>query len=454
MTLPFESIATLAAALAERRTTALELTAVALAAIDAPGGQGGTAFMAVNHGYARSQAQAIDAARAGGQRLPRFAGIPLSIKDLFDVAGEVTRAGSCVLGGAAPAVLDAPAVARLRAAGFILIGRTNMTEFAFSGLGLNPHYGTPLSPWRRDEAHIAGGSTSGGAVSVADGMAAAALGTDTGGSCRIPAAWCGLVGWKSTAARLPRGGALPLSRTLDSVGLVARSVACVATLDAILADEADILEPVRLAGLRLLVPTNLFFDGIDPVVHAGFEAALARLERGGAIVTRELLPELDRIATLNHLGGFAAPEAYAAHRARLPVKEAEYDPRVSIRILRGREQSAADYIDLIVGRAALIEDIGHAIADFDLIAAPTVPILPPRLADLGDDSEYARVNLLALRNPAAINMIDGCAISLPVAAADGAPVGLMLASLGGGDRRLLAQARTIEARLAPNEDDG
>ena len=430
------------------RTTAAALTEACLARIDDDAGQGAVAFVHVDRDGARAAAGAMDRLRAVGAQPSRFAGIPISIKDLFDVRGQVTRAGSLVLDGP-PARDDAPSVARLRRAGFVLIGRTNMTEFAFSGLGYNPHHGTPLGPWRVDERRIAGGSTSGGAASVADAMAHAALGTDTGGSCRIPAAFCGLVGYKPTASRVPRAGSVPLSPTLDTVGTIARSVACCAALDALLAECASApLEAFEVAGLRLAAPRNFAFDDIDTVVAEAMDTALSRLAASGARVDRIDMPEFDRIAAINAKGGFAAAEAFAWHRSMLETDGDRYDPRVVARITRGAGQTAADYIDLLAGRAALIEDFGRRIARFDALLMPTVPIVPPRLDELDDDAAFGRLNLLALRNSAAINLIDGCAISLPVRAAGGEPVGLTVAAAGGDDARLLQVAAAIERALA------
>src|ERR1700678_2665969 len=232
------TLATLSADLAAGRVSSRSLLEACLERIDDGGGEGKLTFLQVDRDGARAQADAVDLRRAGGAALPATAGIAISIKDLFDIAGQVTRAGSTVLSERAPASVDALSVARLRRAGFVLVGRTNMTEFAFSGLGLNPHYGTPRNPWQRFQGHVPGGSSSGAAVSVADGMAHAALGTDTGGSCRIPAAFTGLVGYKPTARRVPRQGMIPLSSSLDSVGPIARSVSCCAQLDALLANDA------------------------------------------------------------------------------------------------------------------------------------------------------------------------------------------------------------------------
>lgn len=441
------TLAALAADLALGKTSARALLEACLAKVDDPGGQGNVAFISVDKDSARAAADAIDALRTANKTPSPFAGIPIAIKDLFDVAGQVTRAGSCVLDDG-PVARDAPAIARLRKAGFVLIGRSNMTEFAFSGLGLNPHYGTPLSPWRRHERHLAGGSTSGGAAAVADGMAHAALGTDTGGSCRIPAAWCGLVGFKPTAQRVPREGAVPLSTSLDSIGPIARSVECIAALDAILAGETELgLVHKEVRGLRLASVTNVFHEGVTPEVADAYDRALATLEAAGARVERITLAPIDRIASINSKGGFAAAESYAWHRHRLAEREADYDPRVAVRIKRGAGQSAADCIDLLAQRQLLIADVTEALAGYHAVLAPTTPIAPPRLIDVAEDEAYGRINLLALRNPSVINMIDGCAISLPIHKPGEAPVGLMAAALGGHDRELLAIAQALEGVL-------
>src|SRR5690242_17320468 len=261
---PKPTLAELAADLATGRTSSLSLIQDCLDRIEDPSGEGRKTFLHVDKSAVLAQAEAMDLLRSSGAAPSPYAGIPISIKDLFDIAGQVTRAGSTVLANRPPATQDAACVARLRAAGFVLIGRTNMTEFAFSGLGLNPHYGTPLNPWGRAEGRVPGGSSSGAAVSVTDAMAHAGLGTDTGGSCRIPAAFTGLVGYKPTARRVPQAGAIPLSTSLDSIGPIARSVACCAAVDAILANEGPPDLTYRSpAHLRFAVPTSFVFDGAD-----------------------------------------------------------------------------------------------------------------------------------------------------------------------------------------------
>ena len=259
-----------AAALATGATTSRELIETSLARIADPGGEGARAFIKVHAAQARAMADAADALRRVGRAPGPYAGIPVSVKDLFDIAGEPTPAGSVVLADAPPAKANAPLIQRMLDAGFIPVGRTNMTEFAFSGLGINPHHGTPRSPWDRATGRIPGGSSSGAAVSVADGMAFAGLGTDTGGSCRVPAAMCGIVGYKPTSRRVPITGVLPLAPSLDSVGPLARSVACCAIVDAILAGEAPAApRRAELTGLRLVVPENFMLDGLDAQVGSG-----------------------------------------------------------------------------------------------------------------------------------------------------------------------------------------
>jgi aspartyl-tRNA(Asn)/glutamyl-tRNA(Gln) amidotransferase subunit A len=290
------TLADLSRRLADGTLTARALVEQYLERIADPAGEGTRAFISVAAESAREQADRVDQQRRAGVRMPPFAGIALAIKDLFDVAGEITGAGSRILADRPPAKQDAAAIARLRAAGFIFVGRTNMTEFAYSGLGLNPHYGTPLCTFDRAARRIPGGSTSGGAVAVADGMAAASLGTDTGGSCRIPAAFNGVVGFKPTASRVPRDGVVPLSHTLDSVGPLAASVACCAALDEILSGQQQRDEPpASVRGLRILLPTTLVLDDMEAAVARAFERCVEHLARAGATIAQQPLVHLQRI---------------------------------------------------------------------------------------------------------------------------------------------------------------
>src|SRR5436190_1743950 len=335
------TLASLADDLENGRTSARKLVDQCLRNIADPDGEGARAFIHVDAEAAKAAAEAMDQLRAVRAEPSPYAGIPISIKDLFDIKGQATRAGSRALEDSAPADADAPAVARLRRAGFVVIGRTNMTEFAYSGIGINPHFGTPKGAWQRHVGHVPGGSSSGAAVSVVDGMAHGALGTDTGGSCRIPAAYNGIVGYKPTQRRVPLEGTVPLSFTLDSIGPLARSVGCCAILDAVLANEAITpLRPRPIKGMRLAVPTTVALDELDDEVARTFERALETLSRQGALIERIAVPEFLDIGLMNAKGGFAAAESYAWHRYLIASKGNVYDSRVSLRILRGERISA------------------------------------------------------------------------------------------------------------------
>ncbi len=438
-----------AEALAAGRTSAAALVDEALARIAAGAARG--TFTAVHADAVRAQAEALDALRRAGAPPGRYAGIPVTVKDLFDEAGRTTAAGSVVLRDAPPAAADAPAVTRLRRAGFVVIGRTGMTEFAFSGLGVNPHHGTPPSPWDRETGRLPGGSSSGAAVAAAEGMGFGGLGTDTGGSCRVPAALCGITGFKPTARRVPIAGAVPLSPTLDSIGPLARTVACCAVLDAAISgDEAPAPpEPRPVAGLRLGLPRGTFLtEDMDETVAATFTRALSRLGAAGARLELFDLPELAELPAVNAAGGFAASEAWAWHRRLVARRRDEYDPRILDRILRGERMGAADYIDLVDARARIIAAAARRTAGFDAVVCPTCPIIPPPIAAVEPEAEYNRINLLLLRNTAVGNFLDRCSASLPVHRPGEAPVGLMLTGEHMGDRALLAVAAGVEAALA------
>lgn len=439
------TLASLAADLDAGRTTARALVDACLAKIADEDGEGARAFVHVDTEAAIEAAESMDRLREVGAAPSPFAGIPISIKDLFDIKGQVTRAGSRALEDSAPAAADAPAVARLRRAGFVVIGRTNMTEFAYSGIGINPHYGTPKGAWQRNVGYVPGGSSSGAAVSVVDGMAHGALGTDTGGSCRIPAAYNGIVGFKPTQRRVPLDGAVPLSSTLDSIGPLARTVKCCAVLDAVLAnEEVAPLQPRPIKGLRLAVPTTVALDDLEDAVAQTFERALEKLAREGALIERIAVPEFLDVAPMSVKGGFAAAESYAWHRYLIVAKGDIYDPRVASRILRGESQSAADYIDLLGARQSLVARAAARLAPYDALVLPTTANTPPRIADLKDDQAFTKANLLSLRNCTLINMIDGCAISLPIHRGGEVPVGLMLAAAGGSDRLIFELATGME----------
>jgi aspartyl-tRNA(Asn)/glutamyl-tRNA(Gln) amidotransferase subunit A len=377
-----------------------------------------------------------------------LAGIPVSIKDLFDVAGEVTAAGSTVLAGAATAATDCPAVARLRAAGAALAGRTNMVEFAFSGVGINPHYGTPVNPADRSVERIPGGSSSGAAVSVATGAAMVGLGSDTGGSIRIPAALCGLVGFKSTARLVPIQGVLPLSSSLDTVCALTRSVRDAVTVHQVLAARSVQFSGKPLSSFRLAVARTQMQEGLDSTVAQAFERSLHVLRQAGAHIEDIALEEISDLAAINASGGFSAAQSYAWHRDLIGKHQAEYDPRVALRILRGAQMNAYEYIDLLAARQQWILRMEASLSGFDAVISPTVPIVAPPIASvLNDDEEFFRVNGLLLRNTAVVNMLDGCAISLPCHNPDQLPVGLMLWHAALHDDPVLELALQVEATL-------
>jgi aspartyl-tRNA(Asn)/glutamyl-tRNA(Gln) amidotransferase subunit A len=431
--------------LARGDTTSRALIEESLARIADPQGQGARAFLTVYADRARAEADAFDAARRKGEVLPRFAGVPLSIKDLFDVAGEPTRAGSRALAGAPAALADAEAVALARRAGFVIVGKTNMTEFAFSAFGVNAHYGTPLSPWDRARGRIPGGSTSGGAVGVADGMTPATLGTDTGGSCRIPAAFCGIAGFRPTQARVSREGVVPLAPSLDSVGPLATSVSCCAVLDSVLSGgPGDDEPPAPPASLAIGVIEGYVDERLDARVASAFAGALSRLAEAGAKLTPVRLPELDELPDVYRNGSLVEFEAFAVHRARLETSAAQYDPWVLARLEGGRGKTAADYIDLLSRRARIRAALEPRTRAFDALALPTVAIAPPALDELGEGAASRALNALVLRNTAIANFLDRPAISIPCHAPGDAPVGFMLMGESGLDRRLLAAARGAE----------
>ncbi|MFL6570946.1 MAG: amidase [Burkholderiales bacterium] len=443
------TVAQLGADLDAGRTSSRELVEQALARIADQSGEGGRAFLKVYADAARADAAHADRLRKAGVRRSAVDGLPVSLKDLFDVAGDVTTAGSKIFIDKPKAIRDAPAVARLRAAGAVFVGRTNMVEFAFGGVGFNPHYGTPRNPYQRKLGRVPGGSSSGGAVAQADGMAVMSLGSDTRGSIRGPAALCGVTGWKPTARRVPREGAFPLSFTLDSVGPIANSVACCAAYDAILAAEPETpLAPLQAKGLRLLLPRSSALDELDQEVAAAFDASIKTLSRKGAVLEERPVPQFDRQGEYFKGGGYAGAEAYHIHRAE-EARIGEFDPRVGKRILLGRNLTASDYLALGDLRAEFMREVEALAAGFDAILMPTAPCIAPTIAEAdASDEDYFRWNMRILRNNGLINFLDGCAASLPCQEPGGAPVGLMVCGVGGSDRHTLAVSAAIERALA------
>jgi aspartyl-tRNA(Asn)/glutamyl-tRNA(Gln) amidotransferase subunit A len=418
----------------------------ALTRINDPKGEGAKACLTVYTEAARSAADAADARAKAGVSLGPLDGVIVSIKDLFDVAGEPTRAGSKILAEEAlRAAADAPVVRRLRAGGAVIVAKTNTTEFALGAIGANPHFGTPANP--RDRARAPGGSSSGAAVTVGERMAEIAIGSDTGGSVRIPAALCGIVGFKPSRARVPTEGAFPLSTSLDSIGPLANSIADCAKADAVMAGEGFApLEPLPVAGLRFGIAQGFPLEHLDETVGAAFDAATERLAKGGVRLTREAMPLFDEMRQVNAYGGVVQPEAYAIHQDRLKRRAADIDPNIRVRLERGGAVSAADYINMICARERLVRAMDRRLSGLDALIMPTAGIVAPKIADVANAEIFAKSNMMLLRNTSVGNFFDLCGISLPLSAR--LPVGLMLLSRNGTDQMLLRIAAAVEALFA------
>ena len=405
-------------------------------------------FIHLDEACALQAAAQFDAQRASGQAPMGLAGMPISLKDLFDVQAQVTTSASLSCQDDAPALKDAPVVQRLRQAGAIFMGRTNMSEFAFSGVGINPHFGTPINPSDSQVARIPGGSSSGAAVSVALGLAAAGIGSDTGGSLRIPAALCGLVGFKPTQARIPLAGTNELARSLDTVGAITHCVKDALALDAVLSGQVLSSPAKPLSAMRVAVPTSFMLDDLEPAVARAFERVLRVLSAQGVQVLELAVPELSQIAEINQPGGLSSIEAYAAQRHRIAADPSRIDPRVLLRMMQGKGVNAADYLRLLDQRLAWQTRMNQRLQGFDALICPTVPMVAPPIADvLHDDEAFFRVNRLLLRNPSVVNFWDGCAFSLPCHAPGEMPVGLMLSAAHGQDAALAGLALLLETAL-------
>lgn len=440
----FEVAARLREGLLDARALAEECLTRALD----PLGEGARAFLALAPDLVRAQAAVaaarfrLDPAHAGA-----LTGLPIAVKDNFDVAGEVTTAGTSARADLPPATHDAAAVRRLRDAGAVIMGRTNMTELAYSGVGINPHYGTPTNPCDQRIARIPGGSSSGAAVAVASAMSLAALGTDTGGSCRIPAALCGLVGYKPTPGRITLTGVVPLAPSYDTIGAIAPTVRCTALLDAVLSGECVepfVAEPLR--GLRFVVPQNHVFDDADAEVLHAFDGALSLLADAGAELIKKTFPAFAMLKELTRNGGIVAAEAHSAHRLLIERHAPKMDPRVRQRLELGARQCAADYVDTLRLRADFARRFAESIERFDGILMPTVPLLAPPLEPLLiNDDAFTRVNRLLLRNTMIANIAGAPALSLPCRSGSPLPVGMMLITQANTDRRMFSIAAAIEA---------
>ncbi len=430
------------------KSSARDRLAQALARIDDAGGEGARTCLTVYREAAAAAADASDARARAGVSLGPLDGAIVSIKDLFDVAGEPTRAASKVLAEEAkPAVQDAPIVQHLRAAGAVIVAKTNMSEFAFTGLGINPHYGTPGNP--ADRARCPGGSSSGAAVSVADDMCEIAIGSDTGGSVRIPSSFCGVTGFKPSRQRVPTDGAFPLSYSLDSIGPLAKSVAECADADAVMAGEAPwSLEAAPLAGLRLGVAQGLPLENLDDTVGRRFPEALDRLERAGARLSYEKLPIFDDMMQVLGRASLLVAEVYSIHKDRLARRGDDVDQIVRARVSKGADITVADYIIAARARADLIKAMDARLADLDALVMPTTPIVAPRIDEVATPREFMAKNAMALRNTTIANFFDLTAVTIPLPREGGLPTGLMFFARNGHDRRLLRIAAAVERMYA------
>lgn len=392
-----------------------------------------------------------------------LAGVTVHIKDILDIAGQVTTVGSQVLQGHAPATADAPVIARLKSAGAVILGRTNMSEFAYSCIGLNPHYGSPACAADSVLKRISGGSTSGGAVAIALNIGWASIGTDTGGSIRIPAALNGVVGWKPTAKRVPIQGCYPLSPTLDSIGLITRSVSDVLLIDDVMSSIPLQWQERTCKGMRFVVPEQLCLDGMDIQVASAFESALNALSKSGASIEMLTLSSLKHIEThpnLHQKGYITAYESWQFHYAQHQLYSYNfdtYDPNIAYRIQIGEHISPTEYHQLLQEKNNWAKQFATEIAPYDAVLLPTVPIVAPLIQDCIHDAKqygtqandkpvFFKINDLLSRNPSIFNRADGCAISLPCHV-NGLPVGLMLGHSHLNDSRLLTAARAVEKVL-------
>jgi aspartyl-tRNA(Asn)/glutamyl-tRNA(Gln) amidotransferase subunit A len=444
----FPTLEKLADDLESGRSTSRALVEESLNRIADPQGEGARVFIKVDAAGARAAADYQDDLRKRGRQPSRFSGIPFSVKDLFDIAGEVTTAGSKVLANHPAATKDAKAIAALKAAGFIVLGRTNMTEFAYSGLGMNPHYGTPRISYDRKNGRVPGGSSSGAGVAVADGMCALSIGSDTGGSCRVPAAYNGVVGFKPSTGRVSTVGAFPLSSSFDSVGPLANSVVCCASADALMAGDWDgVINAGPGRPLRLGVLNTVVMDQLDHEVREDFARTMSRLRGAGVEVQTFECDALKKLPMLLKQGGIVGFEALAVHHALIASRGSEYDPRVSGRIALAGATSASDYANLLQECQNLIAVFDVITQGFDAVILPTVANISPRLSDIDSDDSYFRLNGLSLRNTYVVNILDGCAISLPMHLEGHAPTGLMLMASHGKDLSLFSATNAIALLL-------
>ena len=447
-----DTIAILAASLNSGELLSTQVLDRCIDNIEDPNGQGSKVFIRKFYDQARQAALASNSVRKAQKDVPILSGIPFAVKDLFDLAGSITSAGSLVLKKNPAALKDAPVIDRLRKAGAVIIGTTNMTEFAMGGLGINPHYGTPLNPYDRNTGRIPGGSSAGAAVAITDKMAFGSIGSDTAGSIQMPASLCGITGFKPTARRVPLDGSVPLAPSLDSIGPLANSVSCCILIDSVISGQKYIpLTGLSAKKIRLAIPQNYVLNDLDLDVSNAFSSALTRLSKAGIELKEVAFPEFDEIKNLPVNGSFSTIEGYAWHRKLLNENQGLYDPIVANRFMNGASVLAADYIDLINARSNLINRCNSRTKDFDAFIMPTLPLTAPPISSFENNSSiWLETNKRLIRNPGIANLLDRCAISIPCAEPGNAPVGISLVGECMGDQHLFSIALEIEKILKFN----
>ncbi len=442
------SLRALSKALVRVEITATELVEQAFERAN----QSFSVFISLNQGLT-SQAEAIDAARKRGDEVPALSGIPITLKDLFNIRNEKTLAGSIVRNKICqPETSDAKVVAPLREAGLLFVGRTNMSEFAFSGMGKNPHYGTPLSIWDRETGRLPGGSSSGSAVSVAEGIVVATLGSDTAGSCRIPAAFNGIVGVKPSYGRLSLTGIYPLSPSSDAPGPLANDVDSCFLLDQLMSGELsphDALPELkipRIESLKLVVPESTVLTELDDEVQTAFDRTIEVLTANGASIEFRKMSSIDDCIDMFAKRAVVIHEAYHHHRQMLEQYRDEYDPFVAQRLLTGAGISDQQQLSRYQEKAQIVEQFNQQFraTGADALLYPTVACIPPSISETENLDQARSVNLRCLRNSATANYFDGCSISLPCHEKGTAPAGLMISAMNGDDDQLYAVAAAIE----------
>jgi aspartyl-tRNA(Asn)/glutamyl-tRNA(Gln) amidotransferase subunit A len=442
-----QSLATLSVLIQSRNVDPLEVAEETLQAIRDYPDQ--SIFVDIFAERGLSEAKAASQRIRAGRSLGLLDGIPIAWKNLFDIKGEVTTAGSVVLSSDPPASEDAAVVTALASAGMVSVGSVNMSEFAYSGLGLNPHYGTPENVASKGGiARVPGGSSSGSAVAVAAGLVPVSIGTDTGGSVRIPAAFNGIVGYKATRGRYSMKGVFPLAKSLDSLGPLCRTAQDALWIDAAMRGRAPVREDISLSDIALVIPQTVVFDDAEDGVVTAFDAAIARLKGAGVRVRYQAFPAFTEIFDLmaRH-GPLVTAEAFSLHRERLFGPEAErMDRRVVARARLGEKITLSDYLRMLAARERLIEDVANAVGPQAFIAFPTVAHVAPPIAPLiEDDDLFARTNAKTLRNTLIGNLLDWCGISIPCGCGDAdMPVGFLLSGLANQDDRLLAASIKLE----------